>query len=598
MSGEVVMKAKGDKYKSKQRKFVKPNKWGYGYVLLVSTTLCLISQIGNVYVLSTPGKKPITANYAFRETIRETRRAKTLSTYARQRGPMLVATLEDYDVLGSRGVTHLEDAFGGLISGPPRLWKRGELYAYEYQNGPPIQLKIIKMVESKKHWTNHLKNIDPCVDQSLYIGAEKVTEEKLTLMIGFLKVDCQNTVHNGFITKLESIEHGGPLMGRIYSIQSEFKVVDVGNYSTPLPVDIDIEMIEIGSILEDRGYGSVGHHFFILGCLFAPLLLWRYLYVQLCSMTVNIFLTISDKSRGASEVSNSSTRSDASEQELQRNRKEVNLTRNMSLSVVKTWRLPIQHILFIMAYLCIAATKRDDNGFIHTFIKEYGYIQPDYLLHALALISQELTSWLLAFYSTCRKDKDRSLQVRDIIYAYQYSTNYLFCLKMLNFSIGTLLVLEGLTVISQDNTWIILPLLCCGVFTCEMVMIIHTCKMKPFSSSPACAIGVLSDGCSITTRQITNFLASQDVKGINGFDRDANCIPGMEYIGSISDAIALTRFDYVWEGLNNGKGFDVQILEDSRKENSQFIKFTPVGDHQFQIIRHWLRQGKQSIALM
>ncbi len=53
-----------------------------------------------------------------------------------------------------------------------------------------------------------------------------------------------------------------------------------------------------------------------------------------------------------------------------------------------------------------------------------------------------------------------------------------------------------------------------------------------------------------------------------------------------------------WEGLINGQLVEVQILEESCKDSVQFIKFTPIGNHQYQLTRHWLQQAKQNIVLM
>ena len=105
-----------------QRQAVKPRKWGYGYVLKISLLLTATSMILNTFLLARKGQQPVEANFAFRESLRATRRAKTLSTYARTRGPMLHGLVDGYSGLSARGVTHLEDAIGGFISGPIGLW--------------------------------------------------------------------------------------------------------------------------------------------------------------------------------------------------------------------------------------------------------------------------------------------------------------------------------------------------------------------------------------------------------------------------------------------------------------------------------------------
>ena len=203
----------------KLRKTVKPRKWGYGYVLKVSLLLTGTSLILNVFLLARKGQQPVEANFAFRETLRATRRAKTLATYARARGPMLNAIVEGYSGLSGRGVTHLEDAIGGFISGPNGFWKNEQIYAYQYQEGPDVALTLKNFKESKKHWTNG--NPDPCVDRTLYIGSEKMPNvttknEFVELVIGFVNIDCSASTQFGYVSIFKSRTHGGPLIGRVY----------------------------------------------------------------------------------------------------------------------------------------------------------------------------------------------------------------------------------------------------------------------------------------------------------------------------------------------------------------------------------------------
>lgn len=81
-----------------------PNGWGGTWVLYTVMCLTTFVHIWDAAVLTYQGPQPIFGNYAFRETIRETRRAKTLATYARKRGPLIFSSIEGMSPLGSQGI--------------------------------------------------------------------------------------------------------------------------------------------------------------------------------------------------------------------------------------------------------------------------------------------------------------------------------------------------------------------------------------------------------------------------------------------------------------------------------------------------------------
>jgi len=608
-------KTKVTRSKPRKEMKVRPNKWGYGYVLYISLLTVGSSMILNTYLVSAKGEQPVEANYAFRETIRGTRRAKTLATYARKRGPMIQARLDGYAALSGPGVTHMEDAIGGLITGPLGLWRNGEVHVYEFQKGPTLTWTLKDLKMSSSHWTNG--NADPCVDRQVYIGAQLVPQqtdatEYVELAIGFLTLDCTKTTQTGYLTKIKSLTHGGVLMARVYKITGDMRLEDFPANVTENNFEPTIQMEEIGSILEDREFTSSSHYQLLLGLFFAPMVLWFGMFIRLSGVKVTLSMAMTTGSASmassGSNASTTSTRSDSSSSStssrgasMKSSRKEKVLTKYIDPRIVKLWRLPVIHLLYIFLYLVISQVKYDDEGIINDFIRQFDTIKIDYALHACALASQELTSWLLSGYSsafTHKREKNVNA-TRALIYTYQHSEFRLFVLKGLNLALCGCLLVFSIDMLSIPETvqWVIIPILSVVIFVWELFMVLVGFRNHPFENIQACTIGGLSNGISIMTRQITSFLAAQEVKGLTQFNQNTNCVAGMEYVGNISDAIAMARPDYVMEGLINGEVIQVAVIEQSCKDNINFIKFTVVGNHQFQIVRHWLHQGKLSVAL-
>lgn len=616
--GEVVIK-RSDKNKNKKtnkRKKIHGNKWGYGIVLKTSLTLTLVSLAINTYIITAKGQQPIEANFAFRECVRATRRAKTLSTYARTRGPMISAKVEGYDGLATAGVTHMEDAFGGLISGPLGLWKQGEIHVYEYQKGPDINIKLTNLKMSAKHWNNG--NSDPCVDRQIYIGGQKAPQERndtdfIYVTIGFLNVNCAKKEQTGYVFNFKSMTHGGSIMGRVYKAYSKFSIEDFPVTATSSNVQPEVTLTELGSILEDRDFSSSAHHQIVLLIFFIPLLLWGYMFVRLSGVKVTLNMSIASGSggNGYSKSSTTSTMetgsgrsadtntSEESGNELKKDRREQTKTKHINPRIIGLWKYPVLHLLYIVLFLFLAQFKRDDNGIIKKFITAFDTFRIDFSLHALALLSQELSAWVLSLYSSlAKKDASWVDYQRTLIYTYQYRDGYLRALKVLNIIVALLLLEDAIKLLPHEIAIYAIDT-CIGlIFLTEITMVITTQYQHPFQASSACSIGALSDGFSIMTRQITTYLANQQVKGLTIFDNNADSIPGMEFVGSLGDALALARPDYVLEGFINGEVIQVSIMESSIKDNSNFIKFAPVGNHQFELKRHWLHQGKQGVALV
>lgn len=595
------------KSSKEKRKTVKANKWGYGYVLTVSLLTVAASLFSNAYLVSAKGKELIEPNYSFRETIRATRRAKTLATYARKRGPMIEAQVDGYWALSAPGVGHIEDAIGGLISGPLGLWKNDEIYVYQYQKGDAVELTLENMKESKIHWNNG--NPDPCEDRQVYIGAQRVPQQTDTkfieLIIGFLNFDCSATKQTGYVTILKSLTHGGPLMGRVYKASSTFPLEAFPTNVTSSTATPTVQLTEIGSILEDRGISSTNHLQTLLGIFFIPVFLWLAIFIRLSGVKVVLSMAIGAgrdvRSSAASNVSGASTSSAANdaESEVNASRKEVLLDKYINPRIIRLWCLPALHVFYAALYVVIALARRDDEGLIRTFINAFDTLHIDYWLHALALCSQELTAWTLSAYSSLHSNKAGwDVKQRALIYTYQYSTMQLRILKIFNISMCVCLILKALDVFPDELGTSLVVLLAVAIVVCELTMVLIGQSRHPFGSSSACTIGGLSDGFSVVTRQITNYLASQEVQGISEFDRKENSVPGMEYIGTLGDALALARPDYVVEGLINGAVIQVAVIEQSRGDNINFVKLSCVGNHQYVLMRHWIHQGKQGLAMV
>jgi len=609
-----------------QRRFLRVNRQGYGLVLLVSVSMVLISNIINTVMISAKGAQPIEANYAFRETIRSTRRAKTLSTYARKRGPMILADVEGYMPLNGMGVTHLEDAFGGLISGPRGLWRNGEIYAYEFKKGTAPSMTLENLRESLAHWTNG--NPDPCVDRQIYIGGQNVPQQNnastsIQVMFGYLNLNCAASEHNGYFSIFESLTHGGVLVGRIYRIKTTCDYAGNATMDAQAP---SIGLTEIGAVLEDRGFGSSAHFQTLLGLMFVPIIIWYFIFIRLTGVQLTINLSITGtggvknqparlgsarlgsarlgsarlgSARSARTAQSDTTNDSDKDVSASDARKERVLSKNINQRIVDLWKLPLYHWLYLFLYLLLEQITYSDQGILNRFIFEVDMLHINYRLHVIALVSQELSPWLLGFYSSWIRDKNGlKVNQKAMIYAYQYSHGYLFLMRALNVILSFVLVLDGCYLVSDDQALYIISFVAFALVGTECAMILSAFQSNPFDDSPACSVGALTSGYSFMTRQMSQYLVSQQVKGLKAFDRKHHAVPGMEYIGTISDAIALTRPDYIIEGLINGELIQVQVLEIPSKSTNSLAKIKEVGNHQFQLKRHFLQQGNQAIALI
>ena len=434
--------------------------------------------------------------------------------------------------------------------------------------------------------------------------------EFVELVIGFVNIDCSASTQFGYVSIFKSRTHGGPLIGRVYRASTvcnfdHFVDEQKNASSTSIQNEPRLTLTELGAFIEDREYTSEGHYQTLVILFFLPCFVWSFIFVRLSSVQVMLNMAIvsghgesnielSDNSGSINSISEAE-----SENEMKHNRKETILSKYINPRIIRLWKLPVLHLLYVVVYILIQQVKDFDEGIIRDFISAFDTIHIDFGLHALLLASQEVIAWCLSVYSAVTQHKKGwDKQVRALIHTYQYSTRYLKILKGLNLTICVSLVLQAFHVLPREVGWIVLPLLAGAVVVCEGAMVIQGFSNHPFESSQACMIGGVSKGFSIMTRQITNYLAEQDVKGLSCFDRDPNCVPGMEYVGTLSDALVLARPDYVLEGLINGTVIQMAIIEQSCKSSPHFIRMSCVGNHQFLLVRHWLHKGKQNIALM
>jgi len=506
------------------------------------------------------------------------------------------------------GTTHFEDGFGGLISGPLGFWKHGEIYVYKYQRGPNREIMLHNFQNRATHWNNG--NPDKCLDAQIFIGAQKTPQQHsdqkfIEVITGFLDVKCNEPLQHGYLTWIMSLTHGGPLIGRVYKAVAEFDVDDFPHNVSSCSIYPKVTLTEIGAILEDRDVSSSAHYQVLLALFFIPHVLWFMMFIRLSSVSVTLTLAITSSamSGGSSSVQqDSSARSDASDGSTtgtSENRKEKVLSKYINSRVIQLWKKPVLHIMYIVLYIFIEQIMREDEGIIHNFISTFDWIHIDYALHAIALCSQELVSWGLSIYSSFVSNKKGwDMKQKALIYTYQHSETSLGLIKLLNVSLSLMLLLKALDVLDDELGWILIPGTSALIVLCEATMVMNGFQHHPFEHTPACAVGKLSDGFSIMTRQISNYLASQQMKGLKGFTRSPNYVPGMEYIGTLGDVLTLSRPDYVLEGLINGQVIQIAIIETPCKDNVDLIKFECVGNHQFTLVRHWLQQGKQNIAML
>lgn len=243
-------------------------------------------------------------------------------------------------------MTHLEDAFGGLISGPPKLWKHGEIYVHEFakQYPKPGPMVITNFQMSPIHWNNGISN--PCVDRVVYIGGEKIprspfeleqfdqmhdsghsrnlesdSPEFITVAFGFLKIDCSKTkdqTQSGYLTILSSAVHGGNILGRVFSITGSFTNDtfpilkpqraassttrsasaelthgynvdrdDTSIYATDSPgAFTSLTLTEIGSLIEKRGNGDPLHYQILTMIGLLPVLCWIIFSIRLSQVEI------------------------------------------------------------------------------------------------------------------------------------------------------------------------------------------------------------------------------------------------------------------------------------------------------------------------
>lgn len=602
-------------------KSVKGNSWGGNYVLYTCIGLMFFIHIWDATILTFQGGQPILANYAFRETIRETRRAKTLATYARKRGPMIVSNIKGYSPLASKGVTHLEDAFGGLISGPPSLWKHGEIYVHKFAESNDIEKHVLTNFKtSAVHWNN--QNTNPCIDRSIYIGGQKIPGENnvdfITVTFGFLKIDCKKSQQKGFLTILTSATHGGNLLGRIFEIEGKFsnetfpiyKTGDDGAQTDELNTqsneEVSLKLREIGSLVENRGNGNPVHYQYL--CLFciAPFILWMLFSLRLAQVEIIMNVEVDGgkkntehgSARGSTTTASESNgsisdnKSDTSSEE-KRSQLKTRETRHTKFiddrMISYLWFGPLMHIFFIVtAFICMIYRMEDVGGVISSFLPKFGQFKINYLGIIIALISQEILWWILSIISrifTINSDFQRAL-----CYGYQYN-KLRYLLRITNLLTCACLII-GIFTEDQDVVFIQICLISGCNILMEFLLIIGSIKKHPFDEKVyACQTAGLAKGYSLALRGISNYLVSQDRKGMERLNSNEYTIPGLGFSGKVADCIILGRPDLMMKGVINGKNVQIQLFE-TATQSFKFSKLDNAGDQQFMLKRHWIFHGR------
>jgi len=599
----------------------KANSWGGNWVLYTCIVLMFFVHIWDAAILTFQGDRPILANYAFRETIRETRRAKTLATYARKRGPMITSKIVGHTGLSSKGVTHLEDAFGGLISGPPNLWKHGEIYVHNFQNDSNVEqytLKNFKM--SPIHWNN--KNSNPCVDRSVYIGGQKIPGDDgvdfITVSFGFLTVKCNKVDQTGFLTILTSATHGGNLLGRIFKIEGRFSNetfpvytnISSGNgnqiqvLNNQSNAEVKLKLTEIGSLIENRGNGNPTHYQYLCFFCIVPFVMWIFFSLRLAQVEIIMNVEVDGgqkhseygSTRGStatvSESGMSDSKSDASsdseskEKKTQMKTRETRHTKFVDDRMIShLWFGPLMHIFFIItSFVCMLYRYEDIKGVIADFLPSFGYFKLNYIGIIVALTSQEIVWWTLSIISritTINSDCQRAL-----CYAYQYN-KLRYILKFSNFLTCGVLIF-GIISESQDEVLVRICIISLCNILIELGIIVTGIQKHPFDEKVyACQVAALGNGYSLTLRGMSNFLVSQDKKGMERVNSNDYSIPGLGFSGKVADALLLGRPDLMLKGVVNGKNLQLQLFE-TATQSFKFTKLDNAGDQQFMLKRHWI----------
>lgn len=628
----------------------KPNSWGGTWVLYTAISLMTFVHFWDAGILTFRGEQPILANYAFRETIRETRRAKTLATYARKRGPMITSTMSGFAGLSSKGVTHLEDAFGGLISGPPKLWKKGEIYVHNFKKEETtMNIEITNFKTSAVHW-NDGKN-DPCADRSVYLGGQKIPsaendETFITVAMGFLKIDCtrgEDAEQDGFLTILSSATHGGNLLGRIYAVKAVFSkstfpiytselhaqdlagtlnlstidVADKSIYATSSPGQTTtLKLTEIGSLIESHGNGDPTHYQNICLIGLAPFLIWMFFSLRLAQVEVIMNVEVdgnkgktgenksstssrnsaatagNDDSSASSARSEDSAKAKASELRM----RETRFTKFVDDRMVSCmWFSPLMHIWYIItALVCMIYRIEDTGDVIHSFLPSFGSFRLNYLGFIIVLASQEIIWWCLSLVSrvaTINPNHQRAL-----VYAYQYN-NLRYVLRMANIGTCVCLVMSALKLFETEVDLMILCLCAAGTVGVELALIISGLSSHPFETKVyACQIGALAEGFSITTRGMSNYLVSQDSKNLDKINSSEYTIPNLGFSGKIADGLMLGRPELMLKGVVNGKNVQIQLFE-VPTDNFKFSRLDNAGDQQFVLKRHWIFHGRVNMVM-
>jgi len=629
-AGSKVVSSTNGQSSSKKRikaPMLRKNMSHWGAVLWTSIILVFIATFWDMQTLAFRGKVGSESNYGFQESLHETRRVMAKATYTRQRGPLIRAVIEGYDPFDEDGLTHLEDAMGGLMSGPAYMFKRGQINVYDgYTKGETnLTLRISNLTLERVYWDNN--NPDPCFDRQIYMAGQlfDFEEENKTALIseaqaaiGYVDVHCESNRHHGYLTISHAGHHGGAMVGRVYKVHLNLTLDDFPSDANTSAVTPLLELEEIGAFIEDRDYGGITIQYVDCFIVIAPLIIWALFSTRVASVQVvlNCSVVGGDNSSGGGGTTDSDggtsanggesgTESGKETDTKKRSAREYQLSGFMNPEVVKTWQLPFLHFFYFWVVEFLAAVSdRAGDHILQIIEPKFHYFNLDSTAVAWMLMSQELIAWALYVVSFgLSKEKNREI-TRGVLFAYQHLKFENHMLALLNYGGCLILFLEFLQVLEGALAHNIIGVMCGVIIVMNALLVFRGIKSQQLRDSRAGNIAMLSNRIPITTRAMANFLVSQ-VRTASSNSNSGNVkalasdeIPGLSFVGRLSDAIIVARPDYYWDAFSNGKSVQFQIVERNTTPNRSVDRLVNLGELRFELTRHWLHRGKQSARLL
>ena len=352
------------------RKFgTRPNAWLWDVPFKAILTITLICTIIDLLNLSEGDTTPSSAGkYGFITTIRETRRTFTLKMYARGRGQMLKAELEGIDPMSPRGVAQLEDTIGGLISGPPSLWRNGEIIVNTRTPQDPVPSYTLTNlhVAASKYWNNGYPEV--CRDRELTFHGQSFDDDGINVIyLGMLEFKCDKQEQQGYLSVLAAPYHGGPLSGRVYRVHATLGLEQFGENATSYDGTVPLRLTELGAFIEPRGFANRWHLIAHLLGLLLPLLMWVVIKNRVRRTVVSI---------NAVEVKGG---------------KKYEMKGRIEKRVVETWSNPLGYVaVAITIFIHATPHLESELEVLRLVAPQYQKFRPNYFACGILLLAQEL----------------------------------------------------------------------------------------------------------------------------------------------------------------------------------------------------------------